>query len=38
MTSDLLEENQDLRKQVAELKYQIVTMNGKLAILISDVE
>lgn len=38
MTSDLLEENQELRKQVEELKDQITTRNGKLAILISENE
>ena len=38
MTSDLLEENQDLRKQVEELKDEIATRNGKLAILISENE
>ena len=38
MTSDLLEENADLRKQVEELKDEIATRNGKLAILISENE
>lgn len=38
MISDLLEENQDLRKQVEELKDEIATRNGKLAILISENE
>lgn len=38
MTSDLLEENTDLRKQVEELKDEIATRNGKLAILISENE
>jgi DNA repair exonuclease SbcCD ATPase subunit len=38
MTSDLLEENQDLKKQVEELKDEIATRNGKLAILISENE
>lgn len=38
MISDLLEENADLRKQVEELKDEIATRNGKLAILISENE